>query len=188
MKTRQVKPIIPEALFRVMVQIRNVPFSDMVRMEKFNRGGQPHIWGWVFTPSILFILSIPYIVDFQTVWKFIAVVFGLICIGCGARIGLKENTLWYRFRTMCLDLDQFEAVFSVNRELDLDAMTVAVKRDLVDGAMKAIQFHGEDLFRKKFARRFRVAKNVFGDRIDDGVGYRPFFDEAEYRLAQLATK
>ncbi len=187
MKT-QVKPIIPEALFRVMVQIRNVPFSDMVRMESFNRGGQPHIWGWVFTPSILFILSIPYIVDLPTTWKVIAVMYGLICCGCGTEIALKENKRWYRFSIMCLDLNQFEAVFALRRDVGLDAIIVTVKDDLVDGAMNAIKFRGGDLFRNEFARRFRVAKNVFGDRIDDGVGYRPFFDEAEYRLAQLATK
>ncbi len=188
MKT-QVKPIIPEALFRVMVEVRGVCFADMVRMEKFNRGGQPHICEWAFTPLILFILSIPGIVDFPTVWKFIVLIFGLICIVFGVVIGLKENKRWYWFRLMSSDLNQFEAVFSVNRELGLDAIIVTVKNDLVDGAMKAIQFHGEKLFRTEFARRFRVAKNILDNKIDDGAGYRPFFDEAERRIkAQLATE
>ena len=185
MKTQK-QPIIPEDIFRLMVRQRSIPFADMVRLEKFNRGDQPQIWGWIFIPFILWSLVFPYLPS--GIWQVVLLVIALIFIVCGGVIADKEIKRYFlTFRPMCHSLSRLEQVFGIDRGKNVNHIRELVEKDLILTARYVINWEkgsNNGPFRRGFAIKFDIAKEVFGETVDRGDGYKYFFDKAEYDLQQ----
>ena len=185
MKTQK-QPIIPEDIFRVMVQQRSIPFADRVRLEKFNRGDQPHIWRWIFTPFFIWMAVVPYVPS--GIWQVVLFVIAQISIVCGGVIADKEIKRYFlMFRPMCHSLSRLEQVFGIDRGKNVNHIRELVEKELILTAQDVIireKGLSNGPFRRSFAIKFDIAKEVFGETVDRGDGYKYFFDEAEYDLQQ----
>jgi hypothetical protein len=122
------------------------------------------------------------------IWQMLLVVIASISIVFGVVIAEKEIKRYFlMFRPMCHSLSRLEQVFGIDRGKNVNHIRELVEKELILTAQDVIireKGLSNGPFRRGFAMKFDVAKEVFGKTVDRGDGYKYFFDEAEYDLRQ----